>query len=136
MIHLSPDHQARKAELLLLRQQLQRLTLGLTLVVDAWQVPSGISILVPTPAKAATILQYKDAIALRYENTIFKRQESSWTTFTLVPIPKIISTLDGKCDPLEESILQKSSLASVRDEALIIHIAWIKSSKESSDTHN
>ncbi|POS82043.1 hypothetical protein EPUL_006227, partial [Erysiphe pulchra] len=72
-IRLSPDHEARKAELLLLRKQLQRLIPDPTLVVDAWQVPSGISIFAPTPAKAATILQYKDAIALRFGNATFER---------------------------------------------------------------
>ncbi|POS82009.1 hypothetical protein EPUL_005720, partial [Erysiphe pulchra] len=134
MIRLSPDHEARKAEPLLLRQQLQRLIPDPTLVVDAWQVPSGISILAPTPAKAATILQYKDAIALRFGNATVERQET-WTTFILGPIPKLITTLDGKCDPLEEFILQEPGLASVRDEIPIRHIAWTKRSKESSDTH-
>ncbi|POS84123.1 hypothetical protein EPUL_003235 [Erysiphe pulchra] len=93
MIRLSPDHEARKAEPLLLRQQLQGLIPKLTLVVDVWQVPSGISILAPTPAKAATILQYKDAIALRFGNATVERHKI-WTTFILGPIPKLITILD------------------------------------------
>lgn len=93
MIRLSLDHEAQKAKRLLLRQQLQRLIPDLTIIVDACQVSSGISILVPILAKAATIVQYKDAIALSLGIATVERQES-WTTFTLGPIPKLITTLD------------------------------------------
>ncbi|POS84448.1 hypothetical protein EPUL_006186 [Erysiphe pulchra] len=134
MIRLGPDHEARKAEPLLPRQQLQRLISDPTLVVDAWQISSGISILAPIPAKAATILQYKDAIALCFGNATVERQET-WTALILGPIPKLITTLDGKCDPFEEFILQEPGLTSVRDELPIKHIAWTNRSKESSDTH-
>ncbi|KHJ33435.1 hypothetical protein EV44_g4304 [Erysiphe necator] len=56
LIRLGHDHEARKAELFLLRQQIQSLIPDPSLVSDAWQAPSGIAILAPTPAKAATLL--------------------------------------------------------------------------------
>ncbi|POS86770.1 hypothetical protein EPUL_002708 [Erysiphe pulchra] len=75
-----------------------------------------------------------NAIALRFGNATVERQET-WTTFILSLIPKLITTLDGKCDPLEKFILQEPGFASDRDEVLIRHIAWTNRSKESSDTH-
>ncbi|KHJ32239.1 hypothetical protein EV44_g4238 [Erysiphe necator] len=63
MIRLEHDHEAHKAESFLLRQQIQSLISDPSLVSDAWQALSGIAILAPTPAKAATLLQYKDVIA-------------------------------------------------------------------------
>ncbi|POS81913.1 hypothetical protein EPUL_006680, partial [Erysiphe pulchra] len=68
MIRLGKDHEARISNSFLLRQQIQTLILDRTLVSDAWQSPSRITILALTPEKAATILQYKDAIARRFGN--------------------------------------------------------------------
>ncbi|KHJ34335.1 putative effector protein [Erysiphe necator] len=57
MIRLGHDYEAIKADPFLLRQQIQSLIPDPFLVSDAWQAPSGIAILVPTPAKVATLLQ-------------------------------------------------------------------------------
>lgn len=80
------------------------------------------------------MLQYKDVIAYHFRNVTVKRQKS-WTTFILGLIPKLITTLDGKYDPLKELILQELGHSSVQDEAPIKHIAWTIRSKESSDTY-
>ncbi|KHJ31787.1 putative effector protein [Erysiphe necator] len=58
MIRLRKDHEVRKTDSFLLRQQIQKLIPDPTLVSDAWHAPSGITILAPSPAKAAAILQY------------------------------------------------------------------------------
>ncbi|SZE99306.1 unnamed protein product [Blumeria hordei] len=44
MIRLNREHEARKADPLLLRQQVQRLILDPSLVVDARQVPSSVAV--------------------------------------------------------------------------------------------
>ncbi|KHJ34863.1 hypothetical protein EV44_g4357 [Erysiphe necator] len=62
MIRLSPEHESRKTDPLILRQQLQRLIPDPSLVIDAWQVPSGIAVLAPTPAKAAEIVRHLGSI--------------------------------------------------------------------------
>ncbi|KHJ34524.1 hypothetical protein EV44_g4152 [Erysiphe necator] len=76
MIRLDKDHESRKTEPFLLRQQIQQLLPDPSFVCDAWQAPSGITILALAPAKAAAILQYKDVIARRFGNAIVERQES------------------------------------------------------------
>ncbi|POS81664.1 hypothetical protein EPUL_006013, partial [Erysiphe pulchra] len=130
MVRLNSEHEARKTEPFLLRQQIQRMIPDPSLVVDAIVVPSGVTILAPTPAKAATILQYKEVIAQRFGNAVVERQES-WTTFVIGPLPKFISTMDGPQDPLEGLLLQEPSFASIRDEVPIRQMAWTRRSKES-----
>ncbi|KHJ31285.1 hypothetical protein EV44_g3683 [Erysiphe necator] len=132
MIRLEHDHEARKTEPFLLRQQIQRILPDPSLVADTMQVPSGIAILAPTPAKAAAILQYKDVIAQRFGKAIVERQES-WTTFIIGPLPKQVTTMDGTEDPLDGLLLQEPGLISIRDEVQIKKIAWTKKSQESSD---
>ncbi|KHJ34265.1 putative effector protein [Erysiphe necator] len=56
MIRLAPDHKARKFGTFELRQTIQKLVPDSSLISDVWNVPSGVAILAPTPAKAATIL--------------------------------------------------------------------------------
>ncbi|POS81789.1 hypothetical protein EPUL_006663 [Erysiphe pulchra] len=130
MVRLNSEHIARKTEPFLLRQQIQRMIPDPSLVVDAIVVPSGVAILAPTPAKAATILQYKEVIAQRFGNAVVERQES-WTTFVIGPLPKFISTMDGPQDPLEGLLLQEPSFASIRDEVPIRQMTWTRRSKES-----
>lgn len=132
MIRLGHDHEARKAEPFLLRQQIQSLIPDPSLVSDAWQAPSGIAILAPTPAKAATLLQYKDVIAQRYGNAVVERQES-WTTFIVGPLPKHVTTMQGAKDPLDGLLLEEPGIARIRDEVPIRQIAWTKKSVESTD---
>ncbi|KHJ32934.1 hypothetical protein EV44_g3999 [Erysiphe necator] len=98
MVRLNSEHEAWKTEPFLLRQQIQRMIPDPSLVADSIVVPSGVVILAPTPAKAATILQYKEIIAQRFGNAVVERQES-WTTFVIGPLPKHISTMDGPHDP-------------------------------------
>ncbi|RKF78706.1 hypothetical protein GcM3_061032 [Golovinomyces cichoracearum] len=81
----------------------------------------------PTPAKAATLLQYKDTIAQRYGNAVVERQES-WATFIIGPIPKRISTMEGEKEPLDELLLQEPGLARICDEVPIRLVAWTKRS--------
>ncbi|KAI1000411.1 hypothetical protein K3495_g7784, partial [Podosphaera aphanis] len=120
MIRLGPDHEARKADSYELRQAIQKLVPDSTLVSDVWSVPSGVAILAPTPAKAATILQAKSAIENRFGNALVERQES-WTTFVIGPIKKKVRCHDGQsdrlCDPLE-GLLQEE-LATVRESVPI-----------------
>ncbi|POS83267.1 hypothetical protein EPUL_005854 [Erysiphe pulchra] len=98
MIRLDKDHEARKVDMFLLRQQIRKLTPESSLVCDVWYAPSGIAILAPTPAKAAAILQIKDLIANRFGNATVERQES-WTTFIVGLLPKLVTTIDGPQDP-------------------------------------
>ncbi|KHJ33302.1 hypothetical protein EV44_g4794 [Erysiphe necator] len=114
MIRLGKDHEARKPDFLLIRQQIQQLIPDSTLVSDAWHAPSGIKILASTPAKAAAILQYKDAFARRFGNATLERQ-ASWATFIVGPLPKLIITLDRKQDLIDELFLQEPGLALIRD---------------------
>lgn len=128
MIRLSQDHEARKSDFFLLRQKIQKLIPDSTLVVDIWQVPSGIAIVAPTSAKAATILQYKNAIENRFGNAKVERQEK-WSTFVIGPLPKSVPTLDRKKDPLDGLILEEPELTAIRDVAPIRHVEWTKCSK-------
>lgn len=130
MIRLDSKHEARNAEPFLLRQQVQRLVPDPTLVVDAWQVPSGIAVLAPTAAKAASILQHKDTIAARFGNAKVERQEK-WTTFVIGPVPKNVTTLDGAVDPLEGLLQSEPSIVDIKDAMPIRHIAWTQRSKDS-----
>ncbi|KAI0998239.1 hypothetical protein K3495_g9956 [Podosphaera aphanis] len=70
MVRLGPDQEARKADSYELRQAIQKLVPDSTLVSDVWSVPSGVAILAPTSAKAATILQAKSAIENRFGNAL------------------------------------------------------------------
>lgn len=101
-------------------------------MADAIQVPSGIAILAPTPAKAAEILQYKDVIAQRFGKAVVERQRS-WTTFIIGPLSRKVSTMDGTENPLDGLLFQEPAIASTRDEVTIKRIAWPKLYKESSD---
>ncbi|KHJ35177.1 hypothetical protein EV44_g4081 [Erysiphe necator] len=132
MIRLNPEYEVRKIEPLLLRQQLQRMIPDPTLVADAILVSSGVAILAPKPAKAATILQYKEDVAQRFGNAVAERQES-WTTFVIDPLPIYISNIEGPQDPIDELLLQELGFALIRDEAPIRQMAWTKRSKESTE---
>ncbi|KHJ32942.1 hypothetical protein EV44_g3966 [Erysiphe necator] len=130
MVRLNSEHEARKTGPFLLRQQIQRMIPDPSLVADAIMVPSGVAILAPTPAKAATILQYKEIIAQRIGNSVVERQES-WITSVIGPLPKHVSTMDSPQDPLERLLLQEPGFASIRDEVPIRQMAWTRRSKES-----
>ncbi|POS84044.1 hypothetical protein EPUL_003922 [Erysiphe pulchra] len=88
--------------------------------------------LAPTPAKAATTLQYKDLIANRFKNATVVRQQS-WKTFLVGPLPKQITTLDGPQDPLDGLILQEPGPASIQHNVPIRQIAWKIRSKKLND---
>ncbi|KHJ30061.1 putative effector protein [Erysiphe necator] len=81
IIRLDSNHEARKSDSFQLRQTIQNLVPDKTLVTDVWKVPSGVAILAPTPAKAATLMQYKKDIENRFGNAVVERQET-WTTRT------------------------------------------------------
>lgn len=70
MIRLDSKHEAHNAELFILRKQVQQPVSDPSLFVDAWQVPSGIGVLESSSAKAASILQRKEAIATIFGNVI------------------------------------------------------------------
>ncbi|CAD6498988.1 BgTH12-04642 [Blumeria graminis f. sp. triticale] len=130
MIRLDREHEARKADPFLLRQQVQRLIPDPSLVVYAWQVPSGVAVLAASPAKAASILQHSEAIAARFGNATVERQET-WTTFVVGPIPKKVNTLDGAYDPLEGLLLEEPAIRAIKDDTPIRHIAWTRRSTDS-----
>ncbi|KHJ33162.1 putative effector protein [Erysiphe necator] len=56
IIRLDLNHEARKSDPFQLRQTIQNLVPDKTLVSDVWKVPSGVAMLAPTPAKAATLM--------------------------------------------------------------------------------
>ncbi|KAI1001781.1 hypothetical protein K3495_g6425 [Podosphaera aphanis] len=87
MIRLGPEHEARKAGAFEPRQTIQKLIPDSNLVSDVWTVPCGVAILAPTAARAATILQSKNAIENRFGNAVVERQET-WLTFVIGPIKK------------------------------------------------
>ncbi|CAD6502321.1 BgTH12-02556 [Blumeria graminis f. sp. triticale] len=91
MIRLHRRHEARRADPFLLRQKAQRLTPDPSLVIDAWQVLSGVALLTESPAKAASILQHRKAIAARFWNASMERQRTG-TTFVVGPISKKVNT--------------------------------------------
>ncbi|KAI0999366.1 hypothetical protein K3495_g8830 [Podosphaera aphanis] len=132
MIRLNSQHEARKAEPFLLRQQVLRLIPDPSLVVDAWQVPSGIAILAPTPAKAGSILEHKDAIAARFGNATVERQET-WTTFVVGPIPKKVVTLEGAVDPVDGLLQSEPAKSAIMDTMPNRQLTWTKRSVESAN---
>ncbi|KAI1003951.1 hypothetical protein K3495_g4259 [Podosphaera aphanis] len=132
MIRLDSQHEVCRAEPFLLRQQVQRLIPDPSLVVDAWQVPSGIAILVPTLAKAGSILEHKDAIAARFGNVTVERQKT-WSTFVVGPIPKKIVNMEGAVDPVEGLLQSKPAISATRDAMPICHLAWTRRSIESAN---
>lgn len=126
MIRLGPDHEARKAGSFELRQKIQELVTDKSLVSDVWSVPSGVAILAPTPAQAATLMQSKAAIEERLGNAKVERQEK-WSTFIVGPIPKRVRCLDGIRDPMDGLLLEE--LASVRDAIPIRFMNWTRKSE-------
>ncbi|CAD6505992.1 BgTH12-06924 [Blumeria graminis f. sp. triticale] len=130
MIRLDREHEARKADPFLLRQQVQRLIPDSSLVVDAWQVPDGVAVLAASPAKAASILQHSEAIAARFGNATVERQET-WTTFVVGPIPKKDNTLDGGYNPFEGLLLEEPAIRAIKDDTPIRHLAWTRRSTDS-----
>lgn len=121
IIRLGPDHEARKAGSFEIRQQIQQLITDKSLVADVWTVPSGIAILAPTPAKAAALLQFKEAIEKRFGNAKVERQET-WVTFIIGPIPKKIRGLDGMYNTMDG--LLEEELAPIKENVPIRHIGW------------
>lgn len=93
MIRLKQDHEARKTSSLELCQAIQKLVPDSSLVSDAWIVPSGITVVAPTPVKAATTLQAKKAIEDTFGGAFVERQEI-WTTFIVDPMKMKIRCLD------------------------------------------
>lgn len=93
-------------------------------------IPSGVTILAPTPAKAANILQYKEIIAQHFGNAVVERQESL-TTFVISPLSKHISIMDGPQYPLEGLLLQETGFASIGNEVPIRQMVWTRRLKES-----
>lgn len=87
MIQLSPDHEARKTIVYELEAKIKILVPDSSLISDVWTVPSGLAILIPTPAKVVTILQAISAIEEKFENAVVERQETR-TTFVIGPVPK------------------------------------------------
>ncbi|CAD6500718.1 BgTH12-06425 [Blumeria graminis f. sp. triticale] len=112
MIRLDREHEARKVDPFLLRQQVQRLIPDPSLVVDA------------------CILQHSEAIAARLGNATVERQET-WTTFVVGPIPKKVNTLDGAYDPLEGLLIEDPAIRAIKDDTPIRHIAWTRRSTDS-----
>ncbi|CAD6502819.1 BgTH12-05408 [Blumeria graminis f. sp. triticale] len=112
MIRLDREHEARKADPFLLRQQVQRLIPDPSIVVDA------------------CILQHSEAIAARFGNATVERQET-WTTFVVGPIPKKVNTLDRAYDPLEGLLLEEPAIRAIKDDTPIRHIAWKRRSTDS-----
>ncbi|POS84601.1 hypothetical protein EPUL_003455 [Erysiphe pulchra] len=109
MIRLGPEHDARKVGAFELRQKIKELESDKSLVSDVWSVPSGVAILAPTPAKAASIMQSKAARKERMGNATKVR------------------CLDGTQDPME-GLLQEE-LATVRDYLPIRYMNWTRKSQ-------
>ncbi|RKF79980.1 hypothetical protein GcM3_050024 [Golovinomyces cichoracearum] len=91
---------------------LKKLLLDPSLVYDAWQATLVIAILAPTRAKAATILQHRDIIARIFGDAIVERQESC-ETFILRPLSKLVTTVDGTKDLVDDMILQEPGFAPI-----------------------
>ncbi|KHJ32858.1 hypothetical protein EV44_g4159 [Erysiphe necator] len=121
IIRLDLNHEARKSNPFQLRQTIQNLVPDKNLVSDVWKVPYGVAILAPTPAKAATLMQYKKEIENRFGNSVVERQEA-WTTFVVEPIPKKIRGLEGLLDPMNGTLLEE--LGHIRDIMPIRYIGW------------
>ncbi|POS84893.1 hypothetical protein EPUL_006568 [Erysiphe pulchra] len=121
IIRIGPDHKARKISSFKLHQKIQLLIPDRTLIADVWTVPSGVAILAPTPAKAAALLQFKEAIENRFDDAYVESQKT-WVTFVVGPIPKKSRSLDGIQD-LFDGLLHEE-LASNHDVVPIRHVSW------------
>ncbi|POS87839.1 hypothetical protein EPUL_000748 [Erysiphe pulchra] len=107
IIRLGPDFEARETGSFELRQKIQQI------------IPDSVALLAPSPAKTATLLQYKEAIENRFGDANFERQETC-KTFILGPNPKKIRGLDGFYDPFD-GLLQEE-LAPIRGAVPIRHV--------------
>lgn len=100
MIRLSPNHESQKTGAYELKQIIKKLVPDNSLVSDVWTVPSGVAILAPTLAKAASILLAKAEIEKRFGNATVEHQET-WTKLVIGPITKRIRCIDGSRDPMD-----------------------------------
>ncbi|POS88005.1 hypothetical protein EPUL_000390 [Erysiphe pulchra] len=94
-----------------------------SLISDAWFVSSGMAILAPSPAKAATLMQFKDTIEKMFGDSTVEHQEKL-KTFVIGSIPKTICGLDGIHNTMEGPLQEE--LAFVRDIVLIQYMRWTR----------
>ncbi|POS83652.1 hypothetical protein EPUL_003478 [Erysiphe pulchra] len=76
IIGIGPDHEALKISYFEPRQNVSLHITDKTIIADVWTVPSGVAILAPTPAKAAALLQFNEAIENRFGAACVERQET------------------------------------------------------------
>lgn len=87
MIRLRVDHLARQLDDFTVREKIRSVIPDASLVQDLWKANSGFTVLAPSPAKAATLIQHSSSISTALEASNVEIQED-WTTFVVGPIPK------------------------------------------------
>lgn len=124
MIRLAANHPARAMEAYAVREKIRTLVKDPKLVVDVWHVNSGVTILTPSPAKAAQVLQ--DSDKLKTELTAEKvEQQDNWTTHVIGPVMKRQKSWDTILDVTEDMV--KAELeAATEDKIPIQALCWTK----------
>ncbi|OJD22445.1 hypothetical protein ACJ73_06205 [Blastomyces percursus] len=87
MIRLPKAHPARDLDPRAIRERMRALVPEPTWISDAWHCPSGITLAVPSPAKAASILGHASQLQTAIGASCVERQES-WATFVVGPIKR------------------------------------------------
>lgn len=126
MVRLPENHPARLTDLYALRLKIRAATKHADIVQDVWSVPSGFTILTPSPAKAAQLLEDAESIRVALAATSVERQES-WSTFVVGPVAKTQYKLFGSTKVSMEDI--RSELATVEDRMPITNVSWTKKSE-------
>lgn len=89
-------------------------------------MPSGFTIMTPSPAKAAQLLEDAESIRVALAASRVERQES-WSTFVVGPIAKTQNKLFGSTKVIIEDI--RSEIATVKDSMPITNVDWTKKSE-------
>lgn len=126
MVRLSDDHPARSADPYTLRLKARAATKHADIVQDVWPVPSGLTIMTPSPAKAAQLLEDAESIRIALAAASVERQES-WSTFVVGPIAKTQNKLFESTKVTMEDI--RSELAMVEDRMAVTNVSWTKKSE-------
>lgn len=122
MLRLAEEHPIRKMEAFCIREKVRATVRDPALVLDVWHVNSGITILTPSPAKAAQLLQ--DSARIKADLGADKvEQQENWTTFVLGPIIKRQQGLTGIVDVTEDMVMTELC-AATQDKIPIQGVFW------------
>lgn len=127
MIRLRIGHPARQLDDYAIREKIRSVVPDPTLVQDLWKANSGITVLAPTPAKGASLIQHSKPISVALDATRVGIQQD-WTTFVVGLISKQLQT-----DTVIHIDINhiRAEIASFVDTTHICHLKWTNKSLQS-----